>query len=338
MFEFMVIGGKRIKEILEKDYTRVINLIEDAYCLHDNNKTINPDTYFLRFPEKPNARIAALPAYIGGNIDRAGIKWIASFPDNIKNNIPRASAILILNDFSTGYPIACLESSIISASRTAASAVLGATKLNHGQKTVDAIAMIGNGIIAKYILEYFIGCGWHFNKIYLYDLDTSYSEDLAAYIRSKYCVSINILPTLTETCRASDLIVFATTSAVPYVNDKEMVSHNPIILNISLRDLHPDIIIESFNIVDDIEHSLKAETSLHLTAKLHGHHNFIYGTIGEILNDKISIPQNVLKIYSPFGMGMLDVALGNYIYEQVKQEGEGECITDFFYDQARKYL
>ena len=77
--------------------------------LHCAGDSVNPPSYFLRFPDRPASRIIALPASIGGQVKVDGIKWISSFPDNVAAGIPRASAVLILNDHDTGYPFACIE-------------------------------------------------------------------------------------------------------------------------------------------------------------------------------------------------------------------------------------
>ena len=62
------------------------------------------------------------PCHLYGQDGLSGVKWIASYPDNHKIGLPRASAVIVLNDAEHGHPIACMEGSIISAVRTAASA------------------------------------------------------------------------------------------------------------------------------------------------------------------------------------------------------------------------
>ncbi len=121
MFSFNVISGTVAREIIVQRRPEIVDVVKRAYLTHHLGRSVNPNSYFLRFSEKPSARIIALPAYLGGDYDIAGIKWIASFPENINRNIPRASAVLLLNDYQTGYPFACLEASQISAARTAAS-------------------------------------------------------------------------------------------------------------------------------------------------------------------------------------------------------------------------
>jgi ornithine cyclodeaminase/alanine dehydrogenase-like protein (mu-crystallin family) len=85
-----------------------------------------------------------------------GLKWIrsdqiSSFPENVAAGTPRASAVLILNDQDTGYPFACLEGSIISATRAAASPALAARALSAGRSRPTRVGFFGVGLIARYI-------------------------------------------------------------------------------------------------------------------------------------------------------------------------------------------
>ena len=131
---FAVISGAQVQRVLQGRERQLVELVEGTYRLHSAGDSVNPPSYFLRFPDRPSARIIALPASIGGQVRVDGVKWISSFPENVAAGIPRASAVLILNDHDTGYPFACLESSIISATRTAALAASAADWLSRGRR------------------------------------------------------------------------------------------------------------------------------------------------------------------------------------------------------------
>src|SRR5580693_6508395 len=148
---FAVIPGAQVRRVLEGREEQIVQLVEATYRLHGAGDSVNPPSYFLRFPDRPASRIIALPASIGGPARVDGLKWISSFPQNVDAGIPRASAVLILNDHDTGYPFACLESSIISATRTAALAASAADWLSRGRVRPARVGFFGVGLIARYI-------------------------------------------------------------------------------------------------------------------------------------------------------------------------------------------
>src|SRR5258706_8021021 len=125
-FELSIINGKTVSDIVRANRRECIRIVREAYLAHADGQSVNPDSFFLRFPDKPDCRIIALPAYIGNGFDVAGLKWIASYPDNVRRGFPRASAVLVLNRYETGHPLAILQSSILSAARTPAAALLAA--------------------------------------------------------------------------------------------------------------------------------------------------------------------------------------------------------------------
>jgi len=40
-------------------------------------------------------------------------------------------------------------------------------------------------------------------------------------------------------------------------------------------------------------------------------------------------------IFSPFGMGILDVAVGKWVFDQAVLAGQEQRVADFFYETAR---
>ena len=40
-------------------------------------------------------------------------------------------------------------------------------------------------------------------------------------------------------------------------------------------------------------------------------------------------------VFSPFGLGVLDLAVGKYVYDRVRDEGSLHVVDDFFHDLRR---
>lgn len=335
-FQLSIINGKTVAEIIRSRRDTCVKIVQDAYLAHAVGQSVNPDSYFLRFPEKPDCRIIALPAYLGGAFNVAGLKWIASFPGNVPQGFPRASAVLVLNSYATGYPFAILESSIISASRTAASAALAAYWLNGQSRRAHSLGIVGTGLIARYVYDFLIGTGWEIDEVRLYDRSPLESEKfMKTACRPERHQRVMRAPDVEGLVRACDLLVFTTLAATPHVTDRSLFEHNPLVLHISLRDLAPEILLGAQNVVDDIEHVMKADTSPHLAEQRTGNRDFVTGTLAEIMLGQCSVERHRPIIFSPFGMGILDLAVGKWVYEQALASGQDLRLSDFFYEVER---
>jgi N-[(2S)-2-amino-2-carboxyethyl]-L-glutamate dehydrogenase len=333
---FAVISGAQVQHALQGRETQIVELVEAAYRLHSAGDSVNPPSYFLRFPDRPSSRIIALPASIGGQSRVDGLKWISSFPDNVAAGIPRASGVLILNDHDTGYPFACLESSIISATRTAALAALAADWLSRGRQRPTRVGFFGAGLIARYIHTFLAGTGWSFDETGVHDLFADSAAGFRGYLeRSGAASRMTVHDSAEQLIRSSDLVVFATVASQPHVNDLTWFEHNPLVLHVSLRDLAPEIVLASTNILDDVEHCLKANTSPHLAEQLTGNRDFVDGTLDDVMAGQVTVPADRPAVFSPFGLGVLDLAVGKYVYDEVVRNCELRVIDEFFHDLRR---
>jgi ornithine cyclodeaminase len=334
---FSIVGAAAIADVIDRDCHLFCDLVRDTYMSFGQGRAINPHSCFLSFSSieaGSSKRIIALPAYLGGEVNLAGVKWVSSFPSNIGTGLPRASAVLILNDVDTGRPFACLEGSLISAARTAASAVLGAALLCGGNKSVRRLGFVGTGFISDSILQSFLRHNWKFEEIHLFDKVPGHSAQFAS-AASRVCESpIFISEDLGAMLAGMDMIVLATTATSPHILEVGKLRGDVKILNISLRDLSPEIILGAENIVDDIDHCLRANTSLHLAEMVSGSRKFFIKNIYECFDSNgeylWSPSGGRAAIFSPFGLGVLDIALGSHVFREVCRSGQLRNIDGFF--------
>ena len=95
--------------------------------------------------ENTLGRINAMPGYIGGDYDMAGIKWIGSGPMNYKKGLPRASVTIILNDPDTKLPLCFADGTEVSSMRTGASGGVAIKYL--AKKRASVMTICGAGAL-----------------------------------------------------------------------------------------------------------------------------------------------------------------------------------------------
>jgi 2,3-diaminopropionate biosynthesis protein SbnB len=333
MSDFHVIPGAVIKDILDTHAHDMVRRIEQVYLQHHDGQTLNPDSYFLRFPQQPANRIIALPAALEGEDAVAGIKWISSFPGNVAQQKPRASAVVILNDRETGYPYACLEGAQISAVRTAASAVSGAYWLNGQSRQAASVGFIGAGVIARNIARMLRVDAWNIGHAVVHDFDAASADALIGFIENTDLCTARAGSL--EQALAADLVIFATTAGEPYVKPPTSFRAGQVVLNISLRDIAPQLLLQANNLCDDVEHCMKANTSPHLAEQLTGSRTFMNGTLAGLMRGEVQLDPAKPSIFSPFGLGVLDLALSKFVVDTALAQSRGVAIDSFFGETLR---
>jgi 2,3-diaminopropionate biosynthesis protein SbnB len=327
----LLLKAGEVLELLNGREEDVIDAVQRAYETHTRGQSSLPHSSFLRFGEDSPDRIICLPAYLGGESEVAGMKWVASVPGNVKKGMPRASAVVVLNARETGRPTAILEGSIISARRTAASAALGARVL-HTAGAPEAIGFVGCGLINFEIARFLLTVFPDVKKLGVYDLDIERARSLAESLSELRADAVTeAVGSLDELLARSSVTAFATTAVVPYVKDLSPCPQDATILHISLRDLAPELLLANDNVVDDYDHVNRAQTSVHLASEITGNGDFVRGSIGEVLLG--SAPAKAedagLSIYTPFGLGVLDMAVSELVCNLARKEGAGTVIESF---------
>jgi N-[(2S)-2-amino-2-carboxyethyl]-L-glutamate dehydrogenase len=309
------------------DWDETIGVIKDAVVCYENNDYSQPIKPYLRYKDKKN-RIIAMPGFIGNKFNMAGIKWIASFPHNINNGLPRAHCVVILNEAETGKPICIINSPLISIIRTISVSGLVIKYYLHARSVDDInLGITGIGPIGRNHLK--MACsllGDKLKNIFLYDIN---DVDLNLIdIPDEYRNKITVKSSWENTYKNADIFITATVSKETYINRKP--KEGSLHLNVSLRDYKTSVFdyFKDSIIVDNWKEVCREKTDIEIMHKEKGLKKEQTKTIIDVINYFISSLEDKTPImFNPMGMAIFDIAISSYYYFKAKQEGVGTKIS-----------
>ena len=326
----LVLGAQDVAKLLAGRERELIDLAAQAYSLHGAGESRLPQSEYLRFPQRARERIIPKPGYLGGAHPSAGIKWIASFPDNVGLGLPRASAVIVLNCLHTGRPTTLLEGAQISSQRTAAAAALAARLLHAGQH-YQAVGVVGCGPISAETLRFLRADTRPLHAVLLHDLQPERAQALATSLRATgFEGEIGIARSAQEVLASTELVVFGTSAVEPSVHALQGCKPETTVLHVSLRDFGVEAVMAADNLTDDIDQVLQANTSVHRAAQQLGHHSFLRATLAQVLAGQAA-PRlgDRPVIVHPFGLAALDLAFAEQVARRARAQGVGVALPDF---------
>lgn len=329
--KFLYLNQKEVIQCGALDMFMVMGQIENFFSLHDNGETIIPDKVTLRWgdasSEAVTGRINAMPGFVGGEINTAGIKWIGSKPLNpTKYGLPRASALTILNDPETGLPIAIMDGTIISAMRTGA--VTGVATKYLARKNSEKAAFIGAGTQNHTQLQAIMTAVPSLKEIVICDLSEDRLKNFVNLEKTRWPeLSIKYTTSAEEAVRDSDIVVTATTTLNPIVK-ANWIKNGAFLANVGNYEFEFDTIRKANKIIVDdwdalVHRGIQTPAIMAKEGLLS--REDIYAELGAIVNRKKEARQSDEEIiyFCAVGNGGEDVAVAKKIYDRALEKGLG---------------
>ncbi|MGD8813059.1 MAG: ornithine cyclodeaminase family protein [Anaerolineales bacterium] len=134
----------------------------------------------------PDAFIHAMPAYIPA-LQSAGMKWVSGYPENEKRGLPYISGLLILNDPETGFPIAVMDCTWITAMRTGAATAVSAKYLARPES--ETVGILACGVQGRSNLEA-LNELFPLKRVFAYDIQPQVTAHFAEEIRQRFDLEV----------------------------------------------------------------------------------------------------------------------------------------------------
>lgn len=323
----------------------VVSTVVETLERHARGETVLSDEAYLGWTvDGAPARSLAMSGSITANGHPViGVKVINGSLANPDQGIPRSQGFTMTLDPETARPVAILEAAYISALRTAAVTAASARCL--GLPKLSTAGLVGCGTLAKAHLSVLPRALPSLRHILLHDRDFARARSLAAALRADETAAhldVRVVADVEECVRASELLVTLTTVTEGYI-PYEWIRPGVLIAHVSLDDVLPEVVEQAdLVLVDDWK--LVSGDDRRLLGRLYRDGRLrapdgsycpgcegaagarrVDGTLGEALlfPERGRRSERDVILSNPFGMAILDVAVGAKVTARAIAEQRG---------------
>lgn len=311
------------------DLKAAIAVCEDAFRDYVKGNIIFPEKVSVVFDESSQNRINCLPAAVTSK-NVYGMKWVSVFPENPhKYDLPNLTAVIILSELTSGFPVAFMEGSLCSNLRTAAVGAIAAKYC--ARQNTKTIGFIGAGEQAK---THFLAMMEVFPEIRTCKVSSRTRKSEMAFVEQMKRYYPNIEYIACDGCyeraaRESDIIVTAI-SGQEQILKADWIGAGAFYCHVAGLEDEFAVAQKADKIVCDnwdvVKHRTQTISQMYMRGLLKDED--IYANLDEIICEKMSGRENDEEFiyFNSVGLSYLDVSLANWMYKKTLEADKGKTI------------
>ena len=337
---FRLLNEEQVRSLLPM--TDLIAAMESALAKFSACEVLQPVRSVLTVgPTK--AYFGLMPAYIptpawaprdadsaswGGSL---GAKLVTVFGDNPKRHLPSHLATIVLLDPDTGALVALMDGRYITEARTAAVSAVSTRFL--GRADASTLAIIGSGVQARSHLESYQHVR-QLKEVRIWSPSPQSRHRFVDEMSPEYPIPIIAADTAEAAIRGADLIVLATSSPTPVIEDTWVSAGAHVVCVGACRPNHqemPPMLVRRGRLYVDSRDAAVLESGDIVRNIADGlfDASHIRGEIGEVVLGRVAgrTSDSDITVFKSLGMAVEDVVAADLVFRRAAESGAGTELT-----------
>jgi ornithine cyclodeaminase/alanine dehydrogenase-like protein (mu-crystallin family) len=254
-----------------------------------------------------------------------GAKIVSVFRGNAARGLPTVTSVYVLNDYTTGTPLAIMDGGYLTALRTAAGSAVATREL--ARPDAGTLGVFGTGVQAKFHVET-IRRVRRLERVLV--SATSVEKAEAFCVRVSETTGLAARPATPAEVSQADIVAACTTSPTPVVQADRVADGAHVnavgAFTPTTREL-PTALMARARVYVDTRAGALSEAGDLLLAESEGALKLgdIVGEVGEVILKMIAgrTSANEVTVYKSVGAAFLDAASARLAFERAGQLGVG---------------